>query len=685
MKIATPERHLDTNIGSSSAFQIEMNAKAFQVLSSNIYSDKPVAIVREISCNALDANPNRKFIIAAPSSTNPHLLIRDYGPGLNDEDVRVLYTTFFRSTKARDNDAIGGFGLGSKAPLSYSDMFTVRSIQDGVSRSYIIFKNAQGIPEITPGDPKATDEEPGLEVLVPVKQADFQTFKNAIAKVLKHFPPDSYTVHGVAVERKQYATDRGGWAVYAKNPATYNQPETCVLMGPVAYKVNWSTVFGQEVSYNAKYPANGLEMRFNIGELDIMPSREELSHDAQTIQRLKDRHAEIMKQIADDITLREAAVSTRWALAAVQEQIKKELESVWHMSPFANDYNYGRHMLKADSGKSFIHYTDSDFQRVTTPKGEEWTDRQLSEGKYKLIWNDVTDRFPRTVARLRQRRFNMGNYFVFDAKKWVSRADCAKDFGDVPDELWVNLSELPLPPSVGKAAPSGETVVFKFSPNNYAGTTWETKRWADISNTTKDVLYLPLNGPGKVELEGWDKLVTIPWIKGEFDIYGLTKKIRTECELPENFIPVADWVKDKLEATLRDYPETIRCIAAWKELNNTQLLYSDLVHLNQLLDKAPFKDCDDGAFVDYRAVHEKLFDFDPAKVGDALAIRSLKHFHGDALEEMLPAVPKLHEAAEKLLKRRPLLKMALPLLRGMKEDQHDLFLEVLNTTDRWSQ
>ena len=127
-------------IGSSDAddstFTIKASGKAFDILSNKLYKYKVRAVVRELSTNCDDAhklngNENRPFYIKAPTRLDPRFVIRDYGPGLNHNDMMTMYKTFFESTKNNSNDFIGALGLGSKSPLSYTSTFNVVSYHDG--------------------------------------------------------------------------------------------------------------------------------------------------------------------------------------------------------------------------------------------------------------------------------------------------------------------------------------------------------------------------------------------------------------------------------------------------------------------------------------------------------------------------------------------------------------------------
>jgi DNA topoisomerase VI subunit B len=97
-----------------------------------IYSNKIRAVVREYACNAIDEH--KKFGIERPvdiglryEGQETVFFCRDYAKGLDENGVRNIFGMYFRSTKSTSNDAIGGFGVGSKAGHCYNDTFFVVS------------------------------------------------------------------------------------------------------------------------------------------------------------------------------------------------------------------------------------------------------------------------------------------------------------------------------------------------------------------------------------------------------------------------------------------------------------------------------------------------------------------------------------------------------------------------------
>ena len=128
------------NVTEESQFKIKVSPKAFQILSS-LYSDKPLAIVRELGCNAMDSHvasgqSNRPLHVHLPNTLEPWLTIQDFGTGISHENIYKIYTEYFNSTKTNTNDQVGMLGLGSKSPFCYTDNFTITSIFQGVKRIY---------------------------------------------------------------------------------------------------------------------------------------------------------------------------------------------------------------------------------------------------------------------------------------------------------------------------------------------------------------------------------------------------------------------------------------------------------------------------------------------------------------------------------------------------------------------
>ncbi len=145
MKTIDTTRTVESSgITESGDFRIKTTAAAFQLLSSGLYSNKIRAVVRELSCNALDAHvsagkDSTPIEVKIPNRLDSQFYVKDQGPGLSHEQIMHMYTTYFDSTKQETNELIGGFGVGSKSPFSYTDSFSVESRHGGKRRLYTAF------------------------------------------------------------------------------------------------------------------------------------------------------------------------------------------------------------------------------------------------------------------------------------------------------------------------------------------------------------------------------------------------------------------------------------------------------------------------------------------------------------------------------------------------------------------
>jgi hypothetical protein len=289
MKVPYSEKHIVASQGikSQSGFRIQASAHAYKILSDGLYSDKQTAVLREIGCNANDAHiaigrPDLPIEVKLPTSLSPDMYIKDFGPGLSDEEVRGLYTTYFSSTKQDSNDFTGAFGLGSKSPFSYTDSFTVVSVKDGVERTYTATIDDEGVPLMALMNEKpATPEWPhGVLVGIAVPPADFKEFADKSREVFQWFTVKP-NILGMSVDQytPRFALDTPTFALTGFG----TEGNACVIMGNVRYPLQTSKLgySGDDaVDLVAKQLLTcGIHLRLPIGTVQVAASREQLQYD----------------------------------------------------------------------------------------------------------------------------------------------------------------------------------------------------------------------------------------------------------------------------------------------------------------------------------------------------------------------------------------------------------------------
>lgn len=332
-----------SNVGEIGEFRIRNSAKAFSILSSGLYANKIRAIIRELSCNAVDSHAaaNKKdvpFDVHLPNTLEPYFSIRDYGTGLSHDQVTNIYTTYFESTKTASNEFIGALGLGSKSPFSYTDNFTVTAIKDGRKGIYTAFINEQGVPSIALMMEEATDEPAGVEVKFAVAdQYEFDRFRQEAREVYKYFAlrPVVTGNSDFRFENVEYDTKNIIPGVHSYKQVTAH---SAAIMGNIAYPINIPSA-DQALGNLRTLLACGLEIHFDIGELDFQASREGLSYIPQTVDAIK-RKLEALNVALTQVLAREAdAISNLWDRAVFLAR-KKE-HKLWSNSVmlYANQHN----------------------------------------------------------------------------------------------------------------------------------------------------------------------------------------------------------------------------------------------------------------------------------------------------------------------------------------------------------
>lgn len=347
MKLAdrTVEIH-SVGVQTANQFSIAQTSKMFKILSDSLYSDKVMAVVRELSTNAYDAHiaagNKNPFKVTLPTQANPSFTVRDYGTGLSQEDMEELYTTYGASNKNTSNDFVGCLGLGSKSPFAYTKSFTTISYHNGKKLTYIAAMDENGVPSLNLVSVTNTQEPNGLEISFAVKQNDFWEFTQKSKRIYHYFKlrpivdggvcttinDGSYSHNNIVIEGK-------GWKIgrisddNTKYPSRHNNISSGIvaIMGNIAYPVDSNKIVGEEKpdqpdhiqAWNRAFRKADvdnwknlvreilnqglyLEIQFGIGELEMDVSREGLQYTKQVIKTLRDRTQDIYLQLKQDMT-----------------------------------------------------------------------------------------------------------------------------------------------------------------------------------------------------------------------------------------------------------------------------------------------------------------------------------------------------------------------------------------------
>lgn len=362
----------------TSAFSIARTPHMFNILSNSLYSDKIAAVLREIGCNAVDAHimagkPQLPIEVKLPTELDPSFYIKDWGPGLDHEEVTKLYTTYGWSNKQNSDEVTGAFGLGSKSPFAYTlqkgsgaDGFTVEAAKAGVKRIYTCYLNEEGVPCVSKlyEGPSEEDWPNGVKVTFPVQQGDIQSFWDKAAEIFSWFAVKP-RVLGLPPQHEQLVQNGLQFNYTGPDFALYPKHASCnavrtfstaasVVMAGVRYPIRVDKLYDNAPQHASLILCAGAHFWVNTGEVSITPSREELEYTPSTVEALRKRVEQAYKHLLGDFreTVKENAGGSTWQIGtALIFKAKKSFEIT---SGQVRSVDLANHIIKALHSEGII-------------------------------------------------------------------------------------------------------------------------------------------------------------------------------------------------------------------------------------------------------------------------------------------------------------------------------------------
>ena len=303
---------VSSNVKDSVFFGIKKEgfSHIFNVLRNQLYSDKELAVVREYSANAYDAHvqkgiSDRPFEVNLPSRLDPFFKVRDFGSGLTHDEVHDIYANYGESTKRCSNDYIGQLGLGSKSAFAYTDTFNITSIVDGKKNVYCAFIDESDLGKITLLESVDTDEEDGIEISVPVSQDDVDTFLNRAERVFRYYETRP-KVFGQTIEygERVMILEGDDWRI-----TNDSNGSVVAIMGNIGYPIDGYALDEYDSDI---LNLGGLQIDFEIGELEMSASREALQYTELTKKSIGKKFKRIKKEIIEKVSENFGECKTVW-------------------------------------------------------------------------------------------------------------------------------------------------------------------------------------------------------------------------------------------------------------------------------------------------------------------------------------------------------------------------------------
>ena len=302
------------------------------ILSSTLYTDKIAAVLREYGCNAADANVeagkgDQPIEIRLPNRLDASVSIRDFGYGMTEEQILNVFCRLGRSTKRNSNAFTGMLGIGSKAGFAYGDHFLVTSWTGGTKTVYNAYRD-QGVPKLAKMHSEPSDAPDGIEVKVPVRQNDMDEFVRKAERVYRYFKVRPI-IHGAKIVWNDRAQEYAGtgWRFTGSG-------KSVAIMGNVGYDLNAAAMgySGNRYGYGDPDPIEcliglGVELDFQIGDLEIAASREGLQYKDATKAAIKKVLMTVAAEIGQVFTSKISGAKSLWE---AKRYYHENFESLWN-------------------------------------------------------------------------------------------------------------------------------------------------------------------------------------------------------------------------------------------------------------------------------------------------------------------------------------------------------------------
>lgn len=265
---------------------------------ADLYSNRELAVVREYSTNAFDANKEKAIAeqsgksiavapieVTLPSMMNPQFKVRDYGYGMSLDVLADVYTKFGTSTKRGSNDFNGMLGYGSKSAVAYSTQFTVTSISGGMKTVAVVTRKPDWAIVMKIVSQKHTTEPSGTEIVVPVH--NHEEFNHKAMDFYRFWPEGTVKINGKFPEQHVGEKIAEGFYYSADYGTSY------VVMGNVPYRIENP----QALFWNTRMTPINFVAYVDNGQVEFTPSREDLKYTDLTKNTLRQVIADFATEI----------------------------------------------------------------------------------------------------------------------------------------------------------------------------------------------------------------------------------------------------------------------------------------------------------------------------------------------------------------------------------------------------
>ncbi|WP_244832379.1 ATP-binding protein [Caballeronia sp. TF1N1] len=350
------------------------DAGFLMMLSSNLYSNQQLAMIREVLCNAWDANIEAGNIdtpLRITITESFELIIQDAGFGIPKEKFASVYGVYGGSTKKTNKAVTGGFGLGAKSPWAYVESFRVINQNQGTKTVYNLTKasvETGGLPAIQTVMSVPT-EESGLTVKIQLQEEHVEQICLYIRYIVMHgdmnatFMREGHTEEPQVLAKLDLDPTPGSYDVNSERwyERYMGQHRLFVRYGAVIYPMLMTPGTTDAARLLLEFMEivgfQKMVIQAAPGTLALTPSRESLSSSKMTENGITDLVVSLVARIEQDIIDKIPGAVAR-AIEKLQSGISRyhTLEDRASLTGFIEPHAVNRYLTNRIGAAKFAKY-----------------------------------------------------------------------------------------------------------------------------------------------------------------------------------------------------------------------------------------------------------------------------------------------------------------------------------------
>lgn len=280
----------------SNAFDAHVEASFIKISTlSEIRTEYPIYLnvsdkeINELKKQLQIFNDDAVYVRIGKDQTGNFWSTEDFGVGLSPQRVEDVFCSYLKSTKESTNNVIGCFGIGSKSGLSYADVIHIRSRYNGVKHTYMLRKG-EVAPRLDILSSEPTTERNGTQIKIYIKKDNYGNYENnkfilECKRQLAYF--DNVYFDDCQIQNNYTILQGENW-IKSSNGNPFDGLHLC--LGKVAYPIDWDNLGIPKIVTN-------VALKFEIGELDIIQTREDVRYIHRTKKAIIDKIEAFKKEL----------------------------------------------------------------------------------------------------------------------------------------------------------------------------------------------------------------------------------------------------------------------------------------------------------------------------------------------------------------------------------------------------